>query len=915
MKNQQSARGSRNVQIQDVDRSLIQITYEGTPRTVPLEPAVVPVATRTPSPARLIRAHASVFPYLDRGDLLAGLVGWVSSEASFAGEVISGRGGSGKTRLAVELCSRLKDRDWLCGFLARIADQAMLDALVQAPVPRLVVVDYAESRVEQLELLMPLLRADASPERPVRVLLLVRTGSREGDLAALRNRLDSLDALLDECETQTLEETPMGAAGREELFQIANRAFADRMDTAASPPSVPALAEEVFSSPLMVVIAAYLAARSEAAPPTVQSELVNEILAHERRYWRNDAAKVGADDVLLERAVALATLTGAEGEAEAAELLRLLPDLEDAPAERRNLLARWVRRQYPGPRWWNPLEPDLLGEHLVAECFAEQPAVLRGVLGGDRAKKATRPLQVLTRAVPDHEGLAAPLRSALSDSLGNLCETAIEQAETTTDRDLLSGGTATLASAVASAVTAVEVDADAVRDALLPMPPRPNFLLNELEVVLTNQHIEHNRSKPERDDSDKRDLRISLSNLSVRLAAAGRRGQALKAAEEAVALQRQLAVDESDTEQARLASSLSELSTQLAAVGRLREALQMAEEAVETYRGAGPFESKAHEANFAGALNGLSNRLATLGRHEEAVAPAEQAVQTFRALANAAPAAHEPDLALALNNFANRLASTDQHERSLAAIEEAVEIRRRLAAVNPAAHRAELAAALNNFSLRLAETDEIEQALAISKESVAAYRDLAAANSTAYLPDLALALNNLGLRLEDVGSCEAALAAVQESVAIWRSLRAAHPAAIEPDLAQGLHNLSLQLGSVGSLEEAVSAIEESVAIHRELTRTDAPVHEPQLASALIDLVYALARTERYEAGLEAARESVALSRSLAVARPSVFELDLAQALGNLRICLEKLGFIEEMEQVESELRLLGVSTSDGEAAT
>ncbi|MFJ5696001.1 hypothetical protein ACIP9X_19415 [Arthrobacter sp. NPDC093125] len=57
----------------------------------------------------------------------------------------------------------------------------------------------------------------------------------------------------------------------------------------------------------------------------------------------------------------MAALAGADNETEAAGLLHHLPDLQDAPTGTRMAWARWYQRSYPGPRFWNPLEPDLLG--------------------------------------------------------------------------------------------------------------------------------------------------------------------------------------------------------------------------------------------------------------------------------------------------------------------------------------------------------------------------------------------------------------------------------------------------------------------------------------------------------------------------------------------------------------------------
>ncbi len=87
----------------------------------------------------------------------------------------------------------------------------------------------------------------------------------------------------------------------------------------------------------------------------------------------------------MQSVVALATLAGADSEAEASALLRLVPDLGDEPERERRRLARWMHDLYPaGSRWWHPLEPDLLGEQLVETTYFEHPDVLSGVLERDK---------------------------------------------------------------------------------------------------------------------------------------------------------------------------------------------------------------------------------------------------------------------------------------------------------------------------------------------------------------------------------------------------------------------------------------------------------------------------------------------------------------------------------------------------
>src|SRR5439155_1693392 len=78
---------------------------------------------------------------------LADLEAWCHTAPAFSGFLVGGRGGAGKTRLGVELCSKLGDCGWLAGLLVKGTDLGGLEALVQVPTARLVVVDYAETRV------------------------------------------------------------------------------------------------------------------------------------------------------------------------------------------------------------------------------------------------------------------------------------------------------------------------------------------------------------------------------------------------------------------------------------------------------------------------------------------------------------------------------------------------------------------------------------------------------------------------------------------------------------------------------------------------------------------------------------------------------------------------------------------------
>ena len=177
--------------------------------------------------------------------------------------------------------------------------------------------------------------------------------------------------------------------------------------------------------------------------------------------------------MIQRRVVALATLAGAASEREATQLLSLVPDLADASALQRGRLARWAHTIYPsGPGWWNPLEPDLVGEHLVASTYGEHPDVLKGVLDRDRADAIVQPLDLYTRAAPERPVLCAQLGTIVSERLHPLCELAATQAASENDLDLLLADT-TLAAALNRAVITIAPHAEVLPSALGALPSAP----------------------------------------------------------------------------------------------------------------------------------------------------------------------------------------------------------------------------------------------------------------------------------------------------------------------------------------------------------------------------------------------------------------------------------------------------------
>jgi len=682
----QWVRGNQNVQVSQVTGSTINVRIDGgPPREVPLEPAVVPPG-RNASPARLLRARSGVVPFVDRAGLLSGLTEWMTDPDPFAGYLVGGRGGSGKTRLGVQLSVEAGQREWLCGLLSRATDLAQLEELAGTPTPRLVVIDYAESRGEQLEALLPRLSKQATQEWPVRVLLLVRAAPRRSDdwTEPLRGRGDWLDAILDDVQVRVLDDSLPTPDERATLFGSAAAAFAALAQPDTDPgtvavPEPPAmLGGPAFTSPLLVTVAAYLAVHPDGKVPTSRGRLLDELIDREDRHWQATGlahqVEVGDGD-LRRRVVAVITLAGADTETEAADLLGLLPDLSDSSETGRRLaVARWGRDLYPGPRWWNPLEPDLLGEHLVATELAGFGEVLTGVLQRDNPAALAQPLDVYARAVVTYPDLAAAVGAVLSTHLKTLCRAAIGQAAAQTNLDLLLG-TTTAAEALNQVLTVVDVDPAALPVAVDLFPVGADQVLGPLTLTLTEKITEHSRRQAASDAAAYEPvLAGALNNLSVRLGEAGRRDEALTASQDAVTIRRRLAAANPAAYEPALALSLNNLSLRLADAGRRDEALTTSQDATEVYRRLAAANPAAYEPDLAASLNNLSNRLGEAGRRDEALTTSQNAVQIRRQLAAANPAAYEPDLAMSLNNLSNRLAEAGRRDEAERASREASEL-------------------------------------------------------------------------------------------------------------------------------------------------------------------------------------------------------------------------------------------------
>jgi tetratricopeptide (TPR) repeat protein len=896
----QRLRGDQSVQISHVSDSTIAISYgeSAHQRVLPLEPATLPRSGRAGSPVRIIRARSGVIDFVDRGGLLEDLVAWMHSPQPFAGGVIGGPAGSGKTKLGVALCARAEAAGWLCGLLSRSADQGAVDALVHVPAARLIVVDYAETRAEQLARLAPVLAASSSMDYPVRLVLLVRARPHaSSDWAALlRGRADAFDELLDSMAAWSLQAHPLTELDRATLFRTTWVAIsAHTGESRPAPISPPFLSNAVFASPLMVVIAAYLAMHDRQDPPTSKFELLAQLLVHEQRYWCSCTDRAGpADPTLQRRVVALATLTAARDERGASDLLRLVPDLEDASAERLGVLARWASSLYPsGEQFWSPVEPDLVGEYLVATTYARYASTLDGVLALQDADSLLRPLDVFARAAAEHPEFRKTVAATLSARVEALCELAIEQSTSTTNVSLLLGD-GTLAAAIERVVRTIAIEATPLALALDHVRPHlPNLVLSPLALSLSQQLIAQLRRTVD-DDPNPSLLALALNDGAILLGEVGRVDEAIAAIAEAVALRRQLAEAGTDIAIADVGMSLTNQANLLSSAGHDEEALIAIDEAVPIYRRVARSTPAEFLPVLIVSLIGRSTILQALGRHEEALAAINEAKVIAQRLAKSQTDYSLRDFVVTVGNESSVLIELGRGQEAATAMADAISLCRRFVKSRPDAFLPDLAAALSKGSNVLSAVERRGDALVAIEEAVDIYRQLAARRPDAFLSDLATSLSQLGSKLDAVARSVDALDAIAEAVAIHRKLAATRPYVGLPDLADSLNDLAISRFALERYEDALANVSESIEIQRHFAASESSqASRGRLARSLSYQANILSATGRHGAALVSVDEALALQRRLHDTRRRARPSDVATTLSNRAIVLSELGRDDE----------------------
>ena len=704
-----------------------------------LNSSVIPPG-REVEPSRLLVPTSGVFPFVDRGGLLEKLVAWCDDPAPFGVQVVGGVGGSGKSRLAVELCRNLIERGpyWRAGFLGLDSLAAAIPALCTTPGGRLIVIDYAETRTRDVAEALTSLVASAISLEPVRVLLLVRNPAvdpfgrptqsddpRPWLDAVCAPRQEAANQLLDEAGCILLDADPLAVTDRVRMFEAAAARLpcylGQEADGVLGGLDMGFLERPEFAQPLNVAMAAYLHVAGRLNVESVAVGLFEGVLEHEAEYWRRAAelSRIQLDltDPEHRLLVALASLTDATDDQEARQLLGQIDFLSgDANALRLRRAAAWLRQLYPAPAasQWGQLPPDRLGEYLVATQLANHPQLVAMALGLEREPAQwVRPLKTLTRACAEYESLALVTVRLLDAQLVQWCERCRDLASTPDPWE---------------SATAIEA------------------LANLLEVVGARCNLEH----------------LAASSRTLGLGNRLTAPLCLAVDRAAVEITTVRPADDS------YADARHSYACRLAEVGRREEAVAPAREAFVAYLNLAEADPAAYVADLAMSSRTYASRLADVGQREQALAITRAVVKLRRVWAEADPGACTPDLAAELNNLAVLLAEVGRHEEAVAAAREAVDAYRGLAVANPAAYIPDLAMSLTISACILAKVGQREEAVAPAREAVDAYRGLADANPTTHARRFFIVLDNLAMIL-DLVDLQSEANAVRVELENWLS--------------------------------------------------------------------------------------------------------------------------------------------------
>ena len=420
---------------------------------------------------------------------------------------------------------------------------------------------------------------------------------------------------------------------------------------------------------------------------------------------------------------------------------------------------------------------------------------------------------------------------------------------------------------------------------LLGEANRPHEALNAAEeaLALRRELTAHDRK------ASLRDLGESLLNVSLGLAEHKRHLEALEAAAESVAAFSDLAAHDRQAHLKRLADCTYNLAMRLGDLGRRGDALLQAQEALSLRRELTQHDREAFLPDLAAGLEHVGNRAADLGQFDAASHALKEALDLLRELAVRRGATFTPAVARCHANLAKHLSDAGRPGEALEHADQAAQMYRKLQSHQPLDYSSELAGSLSKVAAALVGLGRCREALGPMSEATELYRAITTIDRASFLPGLAGSLDDMAVVHMLLGNRALALNVSLEGLQLNRELVSTEGEGKLPDLARSLANASAMLGDVGRVTEAIETAGEAAAIYWRLERANPGAHRVELARGLHNVARGLAFAGDYQGALKAIEDAVELRRGLVLMHRAAFLADLAMSLDSLGKILGNLG--------------------------
>jgi hypothetical protein len=325
------------------------------------------------SPSAVLDARYRIVPLMNREADVDEWLGW-ARQGNTRVRVLTGPGGMGKTRLLIEVCRELRQSGRQAGLLregAVFSDTQRLAVQLAKPGDSLIVVDYAEGRRKEIDALCAMLLEYGGFDRTRLVLLAREAGEWLNDLHDKGGPADHI--LSGGGCADPIRLTPAAPVKRSQRQQdravvagIAADAFATALGLAKTVNSQTVVSRLDLANPEFDRILLLLAEvwRLVNDGKSSDGDRWRAILNRERRYLSVLCSRIEPKAIMR----ALSWVSANEGAASYREAIDLLKGCDALYGHDMNdvrSLAELFHQLYQGPKWLNPIQPDLLASALM----------------------------------------------------------------------------------------------------------------------------------------------------------------------------------------------------------------------------------------------------------------------------------------------------------------------------------------------------------------------------------------------------------------------------------------------------------------------------------------------------------------------------------------------------------------------